>query len=127
VDDLRTEVALDRSVLGPVDTATVTVTVENLTSRRIAFVSSCRAGVFRVYRSTNRVDRFFCGIPEAELIHLDPGQSLRSTIRWTVVSYRGGGVSDTLPSGTYTFIGGVDVLGELKAQSAPVPIEVRTH
>lgn len=124
-DDLTTIVALDRSILGPTDTAVVTVTVRNATSRSIVYQSSCRAGVFRVYRDSDRVDRLFCGIPEAELIRLRPGESLSSATRWTIVSYRGGGASDTLPPGRYTVVGGVDVFGDLKARSPAVAVEDR--
>jgi hypothetical protein len=78
-----------------------------------------------VYRAGARVDDLFCPIPESHLVEVGPGGSLVKTYRWSIVRYRGAGARDTLPAGTYAFIGGVDVLGDFRAQSEAALITVQ--
>ena len=124
-DELATRTVVVPTVLGPTDTAVVTVVARNTTRRPIEFASSCRSTVFHVYRGAERVTQFGCPIPESEIIRVLPGDSLTATYQWSIIRYVGSGVRDTLPAGTYAVRGGVDVRGDFRGQSAPVTLIVQ--
>lgn len=118
---LLTRISVSPRTLGPSDTAVLTLTSLN-GSGRVAQFQSCPAPIYRVYSYTGLVDATFCA-SEGITLRLEPGDSLTRRTVFPVLHYVGGGYAPW-PPGTYAFVAGWEIAGQLQAASEPVLVEI---
>jgi len=125
--DVRMAVSPAAILTGGSDTATLRVTVVNLTSRRVERVVSCD-NLFSVddLLGTEVVSSYRVTCPAENsiplTIALGPMESVELTRLWTGVSIRyedGGFVAVPLPPGAYRIYGR---LGELRSRPSPIAL-----